>query len=176
MNSALLPELTQFLYAEALALDERRWDDWLELYSENCEYWVPAWKSEDEQTSNPRRELSLIYYAHRAGLEDRVWRVKSGRSVASAVLPRTQHLISNPRIVPADDRAFHGSQDVHTQAVHMACEWTTHQYQPKDHTVQMFFGRYRQTLVQEGGSWRIARKRIVLLNDYLPSKIDFYSL
>jgi len=171
VTHTLLPEITQFLYTEALALDERRWDDWLALYTEDCEYWVPAWKSEDEQTSNPRRELSLIYYAQRAGLEDRVWRVKSGRSVASAVLPRTQHLISNPRIVEVNDRDDRGAQ-----TVQVACEWTTHQYQPKDHTVQMFFGRYRQTLVRDGDTWRIAQKRIVLLNDYLPAKIDFYSL
>ena len=176
MSHALLPDVTQFLYAEALALDERRWDDWLELYRENCEYWVPAWKSEDEQTSNPRRELSLIYYADRAGLEDRVWRVKSGRSVASAVLPRTQHLISNPRIVDADEQRDPGLRDESALTVHVACEWTTHQYQPKDHSVQMFFGRYWQTLVREGDAWRIARKRIVLLNDYLPARIDFYSL
>ncbi|MFM0336776.1 aromatic-ring-hydroxylating dioxygenase subunit beta [Paraburkholderia fungorum] len=176
MSQHLLPEITQFLYAEALALDERRWDDWLALYREDCEYWVPAWKSEDEQTSNPRRELSLIYYAHRAGLEDRVWRVKSGRSVASAVLPRTQHLIANPRIVEADGTVEGETGDPGVQTLHVACEWTTHQYQPKDHSVEIFFGRYRQTLVRDGATWRIARKRIVLLNDYLPARIDFYSL
>jgi 3-phenylpropionate/cinnamic acid dioxygenase small subunit len=166
--SALLPEIVDFLYREALALDERRWDDWLALFTEDCEYWVPAWKSEDEQTDNPHRELSLIYYSQRSGLEDRVWRVKSGRSAASTVLPRTQHLIHNPRIA-----GVHGAHD---ERVDVACEWTVHQYLPKEKTVEIFFGRYRQTLVKEEDAWRIAAKKIILLNDYLPAKIDFYSL
>jgi 3-phenylpropionate/cinnamic acid dioxygenase small subunit len=163
--SATLPEIADFLYREALALDERRWDDWLALYTDDCEYWVPAWKSEDEQTDNPRRELSLIYYSQRSGLEDRVWRVRSGRSAASTVLPRTQHLIHNPRLLAAGD-----------ERVDVACEWTVHQYLPKEKSVEIFFGRYRQTLVKVGDSWRIASKKIILLNDYLPAKIDFYSL
>lgn len=163
--SITLPEVADFLYREALALDERRWDDWLALFAEDCEYWVPAWKSEDAQTDNPRRELSLIYYARRSGLEDRVFRVKSGRSVASAVLPRTQHLIHNPRLL-----------SVTRHRIEIACEWTVHQYLPKEKSVEIFFGRYLQAIDVGGESWRIASKKIILLNDYLPAKIDFYSL
>lgn len=162
----LLCDVEQFLYAEALALDERRWADWLAMFTEDCEYWIPAWKSEDEQTSNPRRELSLIYYSRRSGLEDRVWRVESRHSVASAVLPRTQHLINNVRVrslTPAGE-------------IEIGCEWTVHQFLPKERAVEIFFGRYEQTLSRHAQSWRIARKKIVLLNDYLPAKIDFYSL
>jgi 3-phenylpropionate/cinnamic acid dioxygenase small subunit len=166
-----LSDITPFLYQEALALDERRWDDWLALFTEDCEYWVPAWKSEDEQTDNPRSQLSLIYYSQRSGLEDRVWRVKSGRSVASAVLPRTQHLINNVRIVER-----HGPRDGNAERIDIACEWTVHQYLPRERAVEMFFGRYAQTLVRHEEGWRIARKKIVLLNDYLPARIDFYSL
>jgi 3-phenylpropionate/cinnamic acid dioxygenase small subunit len=164
-------DVSQFLYHEALALDERRWDDWLALFTEDCEYWVPAWQSEDQQTDDPRRQLSLIYYSQRTGLEDRVWRVKSGRSVASAVMPRTQHLISNVRIVETPEAG-----DDQAGRVCVACEWTVHQYQPRERAVEMFFGRYVQTLVRHEASWRIARKKIVLLNDYLPARIDFYSL
>lgn len=163
--SAQLSEVADFLYGEAAALDERRWDDWLALFTEDCEYWVPAWKSEHEQTSNPRRELSLIYYSQRSGLEDRVWRVNSGRSIAAAVLPRTQHLINNPRLLEAGP-----------ERVVVACEWTVHQYLPRERNVEIFFGRYRQTLVKHQDSWRIQQKTIVLLNDYLPAKIDYYSL
>ncbi|HXP12537.1 MAG TPA: aromatic-ring-hydroxylating dioxygenase subunit beta, partial [Stellaceae bacterium] len=71
----LLASGTEVLQREALYLDERRWDDWLALYTPDCEYWMPAWKSEDELGQNPRTELSYFYYDNRAGLEDRVARV-----------------------------------------------------------------------------------------------------
>ncbi len=168
----VLSEVSAFLHDEALALDERRWSDWLDLFTVDCEYWVPAWKSEDEQTSNPGRELSLIYYGARAGLEDRVWRVESRRSVASAVLPRTQHLISNVRVT--------GSREIPgvsgAAEIDVRCEWTVHQYLPKERAVELFFGRYEVCLVRHPEGLRIARKKIVLLNDYLPARIDFYSL
>jgi 3-phenylpropionate/cinnamic acid dioxygenase small subunit len=163
-NSTLLAEVTAFLYQEVLALDERRWEDWLAHFAEDSEYWVPAWKSEDELTSNPHRELSLIYYSNRSGLEDRAWRVKSGRSVASAVLPRTQHVINNVMVT-----------DMGASMVAVTCAWTVQQYMPKEKTVEVFFGRYEQAMTRHGDSWLINKKKIILLNDYLPAKIDFYS-
>jgi len=83
------------LYREALYLDERRWDDWLALYDEAAEFWVPAWKSEDQPTDDPSSEVSLVYAARRSELEDRVWRVRSGQSIASTPLPRTAHIVTN---------------------------------------------------------------------------------
>jgi 3-phenylpropionate/cinnamic acid dioxygenase small subunit len=97
--------------------------------------------------------------------------VKSGRSIASAVLPRTQHLISNVRIV--EQRK---PRDGEEERISVACEWTVHQYLPRERAVEMYFGRYAQTLVLREEGLRIARKKIVLLNDYLPARIDFYSL
>ena len=34
------------------------WDDWLALYTEDCEFWVPAWKSEDTPTADPGAEVA----------------------------------------------------------------------------------------------------------------------
>lgn len=163
MNST---DVAAFLYHEAAMLDERRWSEWVELYLPDCEFWVPAWRNEDDPTSDPKRELSLIYYADRAGLEDRVGRALSGRSVASAVLPRTQHAITNVRRC-----ASSGGEPLHVQS-----NWTTQQFMPKEKTVEVYFGRYEHTLVQVGDAWRIARKKVLLLNDYLNAKVDFYSL
>jgi 3-phenylpropionate/cinnamic acid dioxygenase small subunit len=30
--------------------------------------------------------------------------------------------------------------------------------------------------VRRDGAWRIRRKKVILLNDYMPAMIDFYSL
>lgn len=152
-----------FLFAEAAALDERRFKDWLEMYDPKCEYWVPAWKSEDEPTSDPHTELSLIYYSDRTGLEDRVWRVTAGHSVASFVLPRTHRSITNLTVTP--NGALWDAR----------CNWTLHQYLPKERVVQVLFGRAEYT-IELSDPPRIHRRKLIVLNDLLPSRLDFYSL
>ena len=158
---------SEILFREAACLDERRWDDWLALYTADCVYWVPAWKSEDRPTEDPQCETSLIYYDSRSGLEDRVWRVSAGTSSASRLLPRTQHQVTNVRVAPPAEGALR--LDVEYQ-------WCVNQYEHKLHAAQVFFGRAEATLVEQSGAWRIARKKILLLNDYIPTKLDFYSL
>ena len=64
--------LLAFLYREARLLDDRQWDDWLECYSPDAEFWMPAWDDHDTLTQDPQSEISLIYYPSRDGLEDRV--------------------------------------------------------------------------------------------------------
>jgi 3-phenylpropionate/cinnamic acid dioxygenase small subunit len=157
--------IAEWLYRMVLALDERRWDDWLKFFAPECEYWVPTWKSEDEQTTNPRRELSLIYYDSRSGLEDRVWRVKSGKSNASRVLPRTQHNLSNIHLLEQDG-----------DLAKVTCNFTVHQYLPKEKSIEIFFGRHVIYFDSSAEGLMVQKFKIILLNDYLPAKIDFYSL
>jgi len=164
--NAALQAGTELLYREAHYLDAQRWDEWLALFCEDCEFWMPAWKAEHELTDNPRRELSLIYYSSRAGLEDRVTRVRSGTSVASIPLPRTQHAITNVLAEPAEGE----------EAMRLLSNWTVHQFRTKHREVEVPFGRYEHDLVRRDGAWRIRRKKVVLLNDYMPTMLDFYSL
>jgi 3-phenylpropionate/cinnamic acid dioxygenase small subunit len=166
MNGSPLAIATDVLYREALYLDTQRWDEWTALFTEDCEYWVPAWKGEHTPTADPRREISLIYYTKRAGLEDRVWRARSNRSVASFVLPRTQHAITNILL----------GEPLNDTTISVQANFTTHQFSPKEKAVEVFFGRYEHTLLLQCTTWRIARKKIILLNDYLPAKVDVFSL
>ena len=180
--SDLLAECTALLQREALLLDTQNWDHWLELFTDDCEYWVPSWKGEHQTTENPRSELSLIYYKNRAGLADRVWRVRHGRSVASAVLPRTHHVISNVTLAPAGSTGMPASGrppvsgPMAVDAVAVDAYWTTHQFLVKENQVEVLFGRYRHELVRRPDGLRLARKTIIVLNDYLPARLDFYSL
>ncbi len=155
---------TELLQREALYLDQRRWDEWLALYTPDCEYWMPAWKSEDELGQNPRTELSYFYYDNRTGLEDRVARVVSGRSAASTPMPRTTHMLSDIRLRdgPASGRMGLGAS------------WLCQVYFPRLKDSRAFFGRVEHDLVLRVDNWLIARKKIVLQNDYIPTMLDFY--
>ena len=154
------------LFREALCLDTQRWDDWLALYAEDASFWMPAWTDEHTLSASPDAELSLIYCAARAGLEDRVWRIRSGLSAASTPLPRTAHAVSSCVV-----------SEVETESgprVRVESSWTCHVHNPKHRTEHVFFGRYEHWLRQAPQGWRIAAKKIVLMNDVIPTMLDFY--
>ena len=88
-----------FLYREARLLDDREWDEWLELYDTNVEYWMPAWDDDDQLTQDPQSQISLIYYPNRNGLEDRIFRIKTERSSASMPETRINHMVTNVEVV-----------------------------------------------------------------------------
>jgi hypothetical protein len=89
-----IEDVRQFLFAEARALDDKDWDAWLACYAPDAEFWMPSWDDDDKLVTDPQSEVSLIYYAHRGGLEDRVFRIKTERSSATSLPePRTSHNI-----------------------------------------------------------------------------------
>jgi benzoate/toluate 1,2-dioxygenase beta subunit len=77
---AILETVRAFLYKEARLLDERQFDEWLQCYHPDAEFWMPAWDVDDRLTEDPQNEISLIYYDNRGGIEDRVFRIKTDRS------------------------------------------------------------------------------------------------
>ena len=158
-------EAAELLYREAVLLDDGDWDSWLDLYTVDAVFWMPAWRDEENPTADPDRELSLIYYQGRSGLEDRIYRARSGQSVASRPRPRCVHCISNVLVVRGDA----GSADV-------SASFVVHQHDVRAARSHAFFGRYHHRLRIEDGKWRIAGKKILLLNDTVPAVVDFYSI
>lgn len=149
------------LHREAEALDERRWDEWLALYAEDAIFWVPSWDDDGNLVTDPTKEISLIYYANRAGLEDRVHRIRTGASSASTPLPRTCHILGNMRIIgeEIDDIAAR-------------CSFVVHIYRNGDSW--SYFGWSKFKLRREGDDWRIKEKQVTILNDRLTNLLDFY--
>ncbi len=158
-----LSRVSALLFEEAAALDEQRWDDWLTLFTSDIEYWMPAWDSEHEMTQDPTSEISLMYYSDRSGLEDRIWRIKSGMSSASTPLPRTTHLVTNIRVGAVTDGLLQ-----------VKANWQGNAY--RHEKTDSFYGRYEYGLREEQGNLLIARKKIVLMNDVIPSVVDIYNV
>lgn len=156
-------DLLAFLYREARLLDDRQWDEWLECYSPEVEFWMPAWDDHDSLTEDPHSEISLIYYPSRDGLEDRVFRIKTERSSASTPEPRTSHFISNVEVLSED-----------ADQVELRFNWQTlsHRYKNTD----TYFGTSFYCLDLSSAQPLITRKKIVLKNDYIHQVIDIYHI
>jgi 3-phenylpropionate/cinnamic acid dioxygenase small subunit len=163
MDAELLIRCADLLYQEAAYLDERRWQEWLELYTEDAEFWLPAWDEEARPTDDPQSQLSLIYYNNRTGLADRVWRIQSGLSPATSPLLRTCHLITNVRISGGDN-----------SRPQVSSHWQVQSYRPEKQLAFTYFGFYEHVLQQEGDVLKIAKKKIILLNDVVESVLDIY--
>jgi benzoate/toluate 1,2-dioxygenase subunit beta len=148
---------------EGWLLDQRDWDAWLALYLENAEYWIPCWDDEYTLTKDPQTELSLIYYGNRSGLEDRVFRLRTERSLASTPLPRTCHMSTLVRI------ERNASGDVVVES-----NWNTHSYRlGKQHN---YFGQQTHVLRETEGTLKIAKRTIIVANDRIPNVLDIYSV
>lgn len=159
-----IEDVTQFLYREARYLDDRDWDRWLALYHPQVEFWMPAWDDDDRLVDDPQTEISLIWYGHKGGLEDRVFRIRTERSSATSLPePRTSHNISNVEIV-----AQAGSE------CQVRFNWMNLSYRYK--TTDTYFGTSYYTLDTSGGEPLIKRKKIVLKNDYIHHVIDIYHI
>jgi len=149
---------------EAQCLDEQRWNDWLDLYSEDAIFWVPAWKNETELTDDPQTQLSFIYLQGRQFLDERIRRATSGNSVAAMPIPRTTHLVTGSVATSSDDG----------MTVLVKSSWCSHIYQHKEVSSVCYSGRYEHLLQLEGNEYRIRQKKIVIANDYLTSKLDVF--
>lgn len=153
----------ELVMLEGYLLDHREWDSWISLYAEVATYWVPAWKDEYEVTSDPQRELSLIYYPNRTGLEDRIFRIRTEKSLASHPLPRTCHMVNITRTV-----------DLPNGDVQVDANWVVHLCRlEKEHS---FFGQQTHVFRRMGEDLKIVARRTVVSNDVIPDVLDIYSI
>jgi benzoate/toluate 1,2-dioxygenase beta subunit len=156
--------LAEFLYREARFLDDKQWDEWIPLYRPDAEFWMPAWDDDGTLVADPQRDISLIFYANRAGLEDRVFRIKTDRSSATSLPePRTSHNLCNIEVLmQSDDRC------------EMRFNWVTFSFRYK--IIDTYFGTSFYTLDLSGETPVIAKKKVILKNDYIHHVIDVYHI
>lgn len=163
MSEQLKQGAVALIVDEGAYLDQRDWDQWIDLYTEDAEYWVPAWDDEYTLTDDPNTQLSLIYYGNRSGLEDRIYRLRTEGSLASTPLPRTCHMTANYRFETQDS----GELKVHSS-------WQTLSYKLK--TTNQFYGHQEHLIRQTDKGPRIAGRKVIVLNDMIANVMDIYSI
>lgn len=163
MSTSINEQCSDFLYEEARLLDNQNWDAWLNLYQEDASFWIPMWDSDYETTTDPKTQLSLMYYGDRSGLEDRVFRLRTKRSSASLPMPRTCHMVSNVQAKPNGNGSIH---------VYASGEVASYRHKQ----TYTFYCHYEYQLKPVGDNLKIASKKITLINDLIHDIVDFYSV
>jgi benzoate/toluate 1,2-dioxygenase beta subunit len=82
-----------FLEQEARLLDQLRYEQWLNMFTAKCIYWVPS----TPHAGDPRREVAIMFDDRRR-LEDRVFRLRTGFAWSQAPASRTVRLITNVEV------------------------------------------------------------------------------
>jgi benzoate/toluate 1,2-dioxygenase beta subunit len=88
----------RLLYAEARLIDAGQLNDWLELYTSDCAYWLPT----DVDGADPARIVSWEFNDRRR-LEERVERLATGRAFSQLPVTRTTHLYTNFEMLTSGD-------------------------------------------------------------------------
>jgi benzoate/toluate 1,2-dioxygenase beta subunit len=135
------------LYREARLLDERRYRDWLEMFGEHATYWIPS----NGAGTDPNREVSLIF-DDLPKLQDRVDRLLSGLAHAQSPPSKTNRLISNVRVESAAEMEAMVSSGFIL-------------YELRRHKERVYSGRCEHSLVLINEKWKIASKKVVLVNN-----------
>jgi len=155
-------EAQRFIGRESLLLDGKLWDEWLDLYTPDCVYWIPAWKTDGQLVTDPMRELSLIYYPNRIGLEGRVFRLRTGKASSALAAPRTSHVAQVTDVEEKEGR------------LHVKTNWNVSSF--AEGLVTNHFGYAHYILQRSDGTWRVKSKTTVIANDVIHEVLDFYNV
>ena len=126
---------------------------------------IDAWEGDDDLTSDPHQEISLIFCGNRERMWDRVWRIKSNLSSSLARMPRTCHLVTNIRVSDVSNSTLKATANFRTE---------TFKHEEKDSTA--FFGRYLYDLKRTGDQLTIQNKKIIVYNDIIPRQMDIFNI
>lgn len=141
-------EIEQFLFAEARCIDEQRWSDWLDLFDNDADYWIPLSHDDVE----PGHGLSILY-EDRPKLELRCRRYAHPLIHAQSPPSRCCHLVSNVSLGTVSDAGkiytVYATFQVSEYRMNRSVHW---------------MGSYEYQLTRSGNELKIKRKKVTLVN------------
>ncbi len=170
----VLREVEQFLYREARLLDERRFNEWLDLFTDDVRYWMGARANRYPRNSkaisilSPNRyveddktradELSILDETKET-LSARVARLETGMAWAEDPPSRTRHVITNIEVAPGETGA-----DLKVYSNFIV-------YRSRAESEEDFYVGGRQDVLRRiDGAWKIARRKLTLDQNVLSAK------
>lgn len=147
-------EVEKLVYLDMKLLDERRYIDWLNLYSKRCTYWMPLWVSDYGVTEDPRTQLSYLNL-DRGGLEVYVKRLLSDSAHAYEPPPKITRIASNLLVEDGEDGT-----------IRVMGKWLVHMW--KKGLQLILSGDVEYKVVREDGTLKILSKKVTVASDNIP--------
>ena len=141
-------QLIDFVVHEARLLDELRFDDWLELFTEDAHYWMPLAHGQ----TDPKMHASLLY-EDKLLLKVRIERLRGARTFSQQPASRCHHLLQVPAVESRDEAA--GVFITRT---------SFHYVEARQDEQTLYAGWATHTLVATAEGLRIRLKRVDLVN------------
>lgn len=138
----------QFLFREAALLDDKRFQEWNELFTEDGDYWIPASINQPD----PLDHVSLVYEDRLLRLV-RIRRFEDPNAFSLQPIPQSSHLVSN---ICLD--GFDGERQVHV----VTSRFVVTEFRRDRQT--LFTGRYTHWLKPSPSGLKIQRKRVDLVD------------
>ncbi len=141
-------ELVRFVYREARLVDEKRYDEWYELYTDDGFYWVPLVPNQPDGVDH-----TSLAYEDKLLLKLRIERLRNPRSYSQHPESRCHHLVQQPEIESADPQRGEWllrSQQIYTET--------------RGDEQQQYAATVFHTVVRVDGRLRLKLKRVNLLN------------
>ena len=158
----LRQDIEDFLYREAELLDERRYEEWLELFTDDARYWMPMRRNvpADEMEREFTREGADVNWFDEGKdtLTRRVKQIRTGVHWAEQPPSRICHMVSNVQIVRAS-----------SEEVSVKSRFLLYRNRVETET-DLLVGKREDLLRRVDGGWRIARRKIVLDQNVLLAK------
>ena len=163
----LTHEVAEFLYREAELLDERRFEEWLALFTDDCHYWMPLRRNVPRD--EPEREFSRAgadvnwFDEGKDTLTRRVRQILTGVHWAEEPPSRTCHVVTNVQVLSATPAGPSPTE------VGVKSRFIVYRNRVETET-DFLVGKREDLLRRVRGDWRIARRKIVLDQNVLLAK------
>lgn len=145
-------EVEQFLYAQAEALDEKRWSDFIGMFTDDGLYWMPPAPHYTTWEGAPS-----IFIEDRDLMRVRMKRVQHPHAWSQAPDWGTNHVVSNVVIEKVDPKAG----EVHVRS-------RFHMMELRRDELRHFGGTYRHRLRLTDDGFRIKLQRVDIVNAQAP--------
>lgn len=151
--------IKNFLMLEAQLLDDRRFDDWFELMTDDVRYVVPVRSTQDVEGDNPADEFIKLHHINdnHFRLEQRIKRLETGYAWSEKPPTRTRHYVSNVRVLEEDADEY----SVRSNLLLYLSRGGSEEY-------TVLSGERDDVLRQAQGHLRLARRTVFLDNTSLP--------
>jgi len=163
----LKDEIEQFLYQEAELLDERQFEDWLDLLTEDIRYWMPMRRNVkfgelDREFTREGQDINW-FDEGKDTLVRRVNQILTGVHWAEEPLSRICHSVSNVQILKATPSVSQATE------VNAKCRFLIYRNRVQTET-DFLVGKREEVLRNVNGRWKIAQRKIILDQNVLLAK------